>query len=308
MHFKWLEDFIAYAETRSFTRAAELRNVTHPAFGRRIKSLESWVGAALIDRGSFPSTLTPEGERFLEVAKLMVAELGDVRTELRQSKTRNGQIVTFATGRTLARTLFPTIHAELGQSKRKVQLRLMTTTVHDGLILLADGGADLLMCYAGQGASIDIEDAEYEMAKLTSDMLIAVATQAIAQKVLAGLAGGRAPAPLLTYSENMALGRVMRGALQRSRLNGRVEIAFESDIAEAIHSAALQGRGLAWLPERLVEDDLAAGRLVRIDTPLGDVPLEVRLYRKRRNQRPTVQNVWQGVLQAVAELTPKLGK
>lgn len=44
MHLKWLEDLVALAQTRSFSRAAELRHVTHPAFSRRIKALETWAG------------------------------------------------------------------------------------------------------------------------------------------------------------------------------------------------------------------------------------------------------------------------
>ena len=43
MQLKWLEDFVALAQERSFTRAAELRHVTHLAFGRRIRALESWA-------------------------------------------------------------------------------------------------------------------------------------------------------------------------------------------------------------------------------------------------------------------------
>jgi LysR family transcriptional regulator, hypochlorite-specific transcription factor HypT len=36
MQTKWLEDFIALAQTRSLARAAEARFVTQPAYGRRI--------------------------------------------------------------------------------------------------------------------------------------------------------------------------------------------------------------------------------------------------------------------------------
>ena len=61
MHIKWLDDFVSLAKTRSFTRAAEERQVTLPAFGRRIKSLESWVGVPLVNRGTYPATLTEEG-------------------------------------------------------------------------------------------------------------------------------------------------------------------------------------------------------------------------------------------------------
>lgn len=45
MQLKWLEDFIELVRTRSLSHAAETRCVTPPAFGRRIRALEDWVGA-----------------------------------------------------------------------------------------------------------------------------------------------------------------------------------------------------------------------------------------------------------------------
>ena len=41
METKWLEDFVSLAETRSFSRSAQLRHVTQPAFSRRIQALEA---------------------------------------------------------------------------------------------------------------------------------------------------------------------------------------------------------------------------------------------------------------------------
>ena len=58
MQLKWLEDFVALAQERSFTHAAELRHVTHPAFGRRMRALESWAGTPLIEREAGPVKLT----------------------------------------------------------------------------------------------------------------------------------------------------------------------------------------------------------------------------------------------------------
>ncbi|HXQ40880.1 MAG TPA: LysR family transcriptional regulator, partial [Candidatus Udaeobacter sp.] len=52
MELKWLEDFLSLAETRNFSRSAELRFTTQPAFSRRIKALEEWVGATLFDRSA----------------------------------------------------------------------------------------------------------------------------------------------------------------------------------------------------------------------------------------------------------------
>ena len=71
---KWLEDFVSLAETRSFSRSAQLRHVTQPAFSRRIQALEAWAGIDLVDRSSYPTRLTPAGETFhaqaLEIARI----------------------------------------------------------------------------------------------------------------------------------------------------------------------------------------------------------------------------------------------
>ena len=64
METKWLEDFVSLAETRSFSRSAQLRHVTQPAFSRRIQALEAWAGIDLVDRSSYPTRLTPAGETF----------------------------------------------------------------------------------------------------------------------------------------------------------------------------------------------------------------------------------------------------
>ena len=60
MDTKWLEDFVSLAQTRSFSRSAQLRHVTQPAFSRRIQALEAWAGVDLVDRSIYPTRLTPE--------------------------------------------------------------------------------------------------------------------------------------------------------------------------------------------------------------------------------------------------------
>ena len=105
MQIKWLEDFVALARAGSFVQAAEARNVTHPAFGRRIQALEDWAGTALVVRGASPVRLTPAGERLREHALQTVRGLETAREELRSIAGRHARTVTLATGRTLARTV-----------------------------------------------------------------------------------------------------------------------------------------------------------------------------------------------------------
>ena len=65
---KSLQYFLALAETRSFTRAAESLFVTQPAFSRKIAELEDTMGCKLFLRNTRPIELTPAGETFLKWA------------------------------------------------------------------------------------------------------------------------------------------------------------------------------------------------------------------------------------------------
>ena len=61
MNLSWLEDFLALAATGSFSRAAAARHLTQPAFSRRIRALEEWLGAELFDRSAQPARCTEAG-------------------------------------------------------------------------------------------------------------------------------------------------------------------------------------------------------------------------------------------------------
>ena len=84
MQFVWLKDFITLAEAKSFTRAAEIRHVTRPAFGRRIRALEDWVGATLVDRDTHRIALTEAGQAFRILAEEILRRLTLGRDHVRE--------------------------------------------------------------------------------------------------------------------------------------------------------------------------------------------------------------------------------
>ena len=61
MELKWLEDFISLANTHNFSRSAEQRNVTQPAFSRRIRALENWLGTSLFGPRHLSDDVTEAG-------------------------------------------------------------------------------------------------------------------------------------------------------------------------------------------------------------------------------------------------------
>ncbi len=68
-----LKCFIAVAESRSFTRAAELCNITQPALSRKIQKLEGDYGLTLFSRSTHSVELTKDGEECYHLAREVLA-------------------------------------------------------------------------------------------------------------------------------------------------------------------------------------------------------------------------------------------
>ena len=72
--------FVAVADVRSFTRAADLVGVAQPTLSRQLRALEDELGAPLVDRGGRNGpVLTPAGEAVLPLARRMLADMESVR-------------------------------------------------------------------------------------------------------------------------------------------------------------------------------------------------------------------------------------
>ncbi|ANY08410.1 LysR family transcriptional regulator [Pseudonocardia sp. HH130630-07] len=89
--------FVAVADVRSFTRAADQVGVAQPTLSRSLRSLEDELGAPLINRGS-AVTLTPAGETVLPLARRMLADADMVRTTVAEMVgLRSGRVRVGAT-------------------------------------------------------------------------------------------------------------------------------------------------------------------------------------------------------------------
>lgn len=304
MDTKWLEDFVSLAETHSFSRSAQLRHVTQPAFSRRIQSLEAWAGTDLVDRSAYPTRLTPAGQTLYEQAIEMLHALQATRTMLRQQSPTGQDQIEFAVPHTLAFTFFPTWLSGLRETVGPVKTRLIGLNVHDAVLRLMEGSCDLLITYQHSSQPIQLDAARYEVLSLGQEVLAPYVKPGEDGAPLYRLPGtAEQPWPQLAYAPGAYLGRVVDWVLRQGGAALHPERVYETDMSESLKAMAIAGHGVAFLPASSVQQALRDGQLIRAASP--DLPcearLDIRLYRERpgpRRPKRAAQKFWDDVAAA----------
>ncbi|MEC5324160.1 MULTISPECIES: LysR family transcriptional regulator [unclassified Aurantimonas] len=283
MDLKLLEDALALLEEKTLSRAAARRNVTQPAFSRRIRALEDWAGVPLLERRANSVVLR---------ASLTENE-AEIRTLLKRLSRLRGQIiaqggrpqtVVLATQHALATDVFASLLDRFQDSSPDLALRLRTMNREDCISLFLHGEADLLLCYEARDFPPLPFDASIERRIWMRDTLIPVVGGSLRYRIDGDGGTGKA-LPLVGYPQSSHFGRL----IERTGLNEpfvqeggwvRVESAFTLGVLELIRS----GVGLGWIPQSMCRRDLAAGNLVSLAGRHGSIPLDISLFAPNDNQ------------------------
>jgi DNA-binding transcriptional LysR family regulator len=300
METKWLEDFVSLAETRSFSRSAQLRHVTQPAFSRRIQALEAWAGTDLVDRSSYPTRLTPAGETLYAQSLEILQALQSARAMLRGHASAGKDVIEFAVPHTLAFTFFPAWVSSLREKFGPIKSRLIALNVHDAVMRLVEGSCDLLIAYHHPSQPFQLDTDRYEMVTLGQETLAPFCKADPEGEPLFRLPGRAGhPLPYLGYAPGAYLGRVTEVMLKQAGVAIHLDRVYETDMAEGLKVMALEGHGVAFLPASAVRKELRARKLVSASPPdlRGlEIGMEVRAYREkpigREAPKSTAQALW----------------
>jgi DNA-binding transcriptional LysR family regulator len=296
MDTTWLEDFIAVIREGGFSRAADQRAISQPAFSRRIRCLEDWVGTPLFDRAARTIQLTPAGERLKPFAEEVLRQLETGRRDAISAAQVSTETLLFASTHSLSLTFFPPWLRTLEREAPLMSTIQLTADSMQGCErLMIDGLAQFLLCHHHGAASNSLSADRFKSVVLGEDILIPVAAP--------GIASDRAlqDGPFLVYSESSGMGRILRAAWEASNRPPLPEPAFSSHLATVLAMMARDGRGVAWSPLSLVADDLQSGRLVKLGTAADEVRIEIHLFRPRARQVGAAERFWERVIDRTSQ-------
>jgi DNA-binding transcriptional LysR family regulator len=145
VQFQQLAYFVAVADTRHFTRAAQALHVSQPSLSQQIRALEKELGAALFSRARGNIALTDAGETLLPLARRILADADTARHEvlelvqLRRGRVRLGATPSLATG------LLPDVLRAFHDRHPGIRLLVEEGGSHDLVRHLARGALDLAL-------------------------------------------------------------------------------------------------------------------------------------------------------------------
>lgn len=298
MQLRWLEDFVELAHTRSFTRAAENRFVTHPAFGRRIRSLEEWAGTPLIAR-SKPLTLTPAGAVFLDAITNALEIIHGARSQLHGNAPVLENNIRIATGRTLSNTFFPEWYEATVRRSGNFTATLTTGSAEDAIMRLLAGEADLLIVYSSSYTRLLMDHSRFDYLPIARETLVPVSALDKRGMARYRLPGGTEPLPWLSFARALTLRIVLARHLAEMPTPPLLKPVYEADSYESILEMAKRGVGIAWLPHRLVQNEVARGGLAIVGNASWRVGFDIVVYRQRHHAHKVLDHLWQGLINSM---------
>lgn len=291
MELSWLEDFLSLSTTLNFSRSAELRNLTQPAFSRRIRNLESWLGVTLVDRSTFPATLTPEGRSFRRSAEEMVRALYREREQCLQLAGAAPSVHSFVTLNTIAVSFFPQWLRRLEAKLGPLRTRITCAPMHDCVEDLVSGVSDMLLFYAHPAAPLVLDPAQYPSLCIGQERLVPVSAPGKGRKPLHPLGPGRTVA-FLNYSRHTFTTRVIDNILSRHPTPPVLETRHETALTLALKELAIGGHGMTWLPESCCATELQSGTLVLAGGAEWAPDMEIRAYRAAPRRGREMERLW----------------
>jgi DNA-binding transcriptional LysR family regulator len=283
MDFGQIEAFIQVAQHKSFSRAAEVLQLTQPSITARIQALERELGEELFERGGRGVRLTDAGHAFLPYVEKLLQTLQEARDAV--DEVRNVQLGSLRLGSaiTISTYVLPRILSRFCQRYPGVDVVVRTGRSEQVLSMLLSDEVQV-------GLVRSLANAEVETIDLYEDEIVLVAPPshrfAAARRATIAEAASE---PIVLFDRGSSYYGLINNFFRQAGVIPNV--AMELDSLEATKRMVEEGLGIALVPAVTVQRELELGTLVQID--LADAapmrrPISL-IYRRNRKRPRTVE-------------------
>ncbi len=277
-------------QTGNFSQAAALVNLSQPAFSRRIKLLEAWVGVTLVDRSHQPVQLTEDGAQMLEAGLQALSRIEHERSQILEARSLPDKyVVTFGTQHSIGWRFYPAWLQALEEAFGPILSRLRTDNLPNCMRDLKNGDVDFVIAYQRSDSPME---ATVHSIVIGVDRLVPVCKPDANGAPMFGFDEPGVKMPFLRFGDAAPIGAHLEPLFAEQNISRRLRTVYENQMAGALRIRARAGDGVAWLPQSLVAPDLESGILVRTGEPDWVVDLSIRLYRNQERSNRITRSVW----------------
>jgi DNA-binding transcriptional LysR family regulator len=233
-----LQTFLAVAQTRSFTQAAERLRLRQSTVSQHVRKLEDAAGRRLFVRDTHSVATTPDGEAMIELARGILSANDRAQRYFAGSQLRGR--LRFGTSEDFVTSRLPDVLRDFVRTHPLVEFELTVGRSAELNERLQRGELDLV---CGKRMPGDERGRVVSRDRLTwvSGSLYHLAPEA--------------PVPLILYSPPSVMREIALAALERSGRPWR--IVCTSDSLSGLRAASLAGLGITVVPEGLMPAGLS---------------------------------------------------
>ncbi len=293
MELRWLEDLVALVEMGSVTQAAERRNVTQPAFTRRIKTIEDWLGVEVIDRTHRPARVTPAIAQQIDAIRGLAVDLHRLKHDVQDWDGARRRLV-IAAQHSVTVAFLPAFIGRMQTLHPSATFRLRSANRDECYSMLMTRQANLLLSYETDRLPIAAAETLLEKLTIGGDRFVPVATPAIASALALSTAGRAAhDLRIIAYPRDAFFGSLQHhDVLPALAQRHKIVSVCETALVPGVLQLALAGVAVAWLPRLVAEPAIVSGALRDLSDKLGNLTLDIVAARLRTPRSRLADSVW----------------
>lgn len=283
MNLRQLEAFLWVAKLGSFSKTAERLFTTQPAISSRISNLESELGVVLFERAGGGVRLNGSGRTLLPLAEQALGAIEAIRDKVGEPEEASG-LIRLGVSETVVQTWLPELLSHLREAFPNLDVEItvdVTVNLRDQVV---NHGIDLafLLGPVSVYTVTNIPLLDYPLGWVMRPPKPGV--QRVRMSMLELL-----DKPILTFPRNTRPYAEIDEYFRR--IVGQTPRIFTSTSLSACLKMAEHGVGIGLLPQAVVGDALADGRLCIIECDWTPSPLQFTASFIADKARPAIRRV-----------------